>query len=56
MGEHALDEHSRDAVAGRGATRVNDAPPAVAALEPEVVVEPDAELDEVANARRRLAR
>ncbi len=55
VGEHALDEHSRDPVTGRGAARVDDASPTVAAFEPEVVVELDAELDEVANPRRRLS-
>ena len=52
--EHALGELARHAVAGRGAARVHDAPPAVASLETEAVVELDAELDEVADARRRL--
>ena len=50
----ALGELARDAVARRGAARMHDAPAAVAALEPEAVVELDAELDEVADARGRL--
>ena len=56
MREHALGELSRDAVAGRRAARVDDAAAAVAALEPEPVVELDAELDEIADARGRLVR
>ncbi len=54
MREHALGELARDAVPGRRAARVDDAPAAVAALEAEAVVELDAELDEVADPRRRL--
>ena len=54
MREHALGEHARDAVSGRGAARMDDAPTAVAALEPEPLVELDAELDEIADARGRL--
>ena len=56
MREHALGELPRDAIAGRRSTRMHDATAAVAALEPEAVVELDAELDEVADARRRLVR
>ena len=56
MREHALGEHARHPVAGRGAARVDDAATAVAALEPEPLVELDAELDEVADACGRLHR
>ncbi len=54
MRENALGELSSNPVPGRGASGVDDAPPAVAALEPEAVVEIDPELDEIADARRRL--
>ena len=54
MREDALGELPRDPVSGRRAARVHDAAPAVAALEPEAVVELDSELDEVADARGRL--
>ena len=56
MCEDAFGELSRDAVSGRSATRVHDSTRAVAALEPEAVVEVDSELDEVADARGRLFR
>ena len=52
--EHALGELSRHAVAGRSAARVHDAATAVTAFETQAVVELDAELDEVADASRRL--
>ena len=56
MREYALDEDTRHPVAGRGATGMHDPSSAVTPLEPEVVVELDAELYEVANSCRRLAR
>ncbi len=56
MREHALGELASDTVSRRSAAGVDDAAPAVAALEPEPLVEVDAELDEVADARRRLVR
>ena len=54
--EHALGELPRDPVPRRGSARVHDAPSAVATLEAETLVELDAELDEVADARGRLLR
>jgi hypothetical protein len=55
MRENALGQPSRDAIACRSAARVHDTAATVTSLEPEVVVEGDAELYEVANAGRRLA-
>ncbi len=56
MREHALDEHTRHPVAGRGATGMHDPSSAVTPLEPEVVVELDTELHEIADSRGRLGR
>ena len=55
MGEHALGEHPRDPVSGGGASRMDDAAAGVSPLEAEVVVELDAELDEVADPGGRLS-
>ena len=52
--ERALGEHARHTVAGGGAARVHDPAAAVAAFEPEALVELHAELDEVADPRGRL--
>ena len=54
MGEHLLGQYARDAVAGRGAARMHDPPSTVASLEPEPLVEDDAELDEILDPSRRL--
>ena len=56
MGEDALCELARDSIARRRAARVNDASAAVTALEPEALVELDAELDEIADPCRGLLR
>ena len=52
--EHALGELARHAVARRRAARVHHATPAVSSFETQAVVELDAELDEIADASRRL--
>ena len=52
--EHALGELSRHAVAGCSAARVHHATSAVTSFETQAVVELHAELDEVADASRRL--
>ena len=54
MREDALGELPRDAVAGGRSSRVHDAAAAVTALEAETLVELHPELDQVANACRRL--
>jgi hypothetical protein len=56
MREHTLGELSRYAVSRRSATCVHHATPAVASFETQTVVELHAELDEVADAGRRLLR
>ena len=56
MRENTLGQGPRDAVARRRAARMHDAAAAVATLEPEALVELDAQLDEVADPCRRLAR
>ena len=54
VGEHLLGQDARDPVARRRAARMHDPPPAVASLEPEPLVEDDAELDEILDPRGRL--
>ena len=56
MSQHAAGERTGHVVAGRRASRVDDAAAAVPSFEPEVVVELDAELDEIPDACGRLAR
>ena len=51
---HALGKDGRDRLAGLGAVRVDDPATRVAALAAEAVVELDAELDELLDARGRL--
>ena len=55
MLEHPFCEHAGDHRAGGRALGVHDAAARMAALEPEAVVERHAEIDEVGDARRRLA-
>ena len=47
MSQHRLGEHARDLPAGRGAADAEHTPPRVAALEPELLVEVNAEVGEV---------
>src|SRR5580765_7824577 len=54
MRPRARGEGLRDRLARLRAAGVHDAAPGVAALLPEVVVELDAELDEIGDPRRRL--
>ena len=54
MSEDALRKNTCDSIPGRGAAGMDDAAPAVAALEPEAVVELDSELDEIADPCGRL--
>jgi hypothetical protein len=56
MVEDAVGQHARDTVACRGTARMDNAPAAVAALEAEALVELDAQLHEVADPGRGLAR
>ena len=50
MLEHAIDEHAKDLLAGRGTGDVQHAAPRVAAFEPRFGIERHAELREVGNA------
>ena len=56
MLEHPRCEHARDHCAGGRTAGVDDAALRMTALEPELVVEPDAEIDEIGDARGRLVR
>ena len=56
MRQRALCEHAEDPRPGRRPARVHDTAARVPALQAEIGVEVDAELDQVAHARRRLGR
>jgi hypothetical protein len=55
MREYAFRKYTCDAITGRSAARMNDAPTAMAAFEAEPFVELDAELHEIANSRGSLS-